>query len=535
MNPTQEQLAARIRDSGQVPFYTAPIAVSSLGNEMNTAGFPTAPNTAPQYNAATAGAISGAALPGATAPTTPVAPTTPTTPAPVEDTSLMSFLKKYLPGGVVQKAPTSLLETRNTLNTSEDIAGKTKEVNDLTAQLKTITDSTTAGQLGLETKDVSTTQGIVDRKQGQLARENAIKALPIAAALNAAQGRLDTAKGNITEMLGLIAKDNELNYQFEKDQIDYAMQFANADQKDALQKRKDELDAKKVEDDRFATLRNGYVDAAIKEGDFATAGKLAAASTKDELSSLSAGITHKTSPLEQAQIDNLRSQILERNNTTGSSFDPASVIAYAQQYASTGQIPTGLPKGTFGVVSEVAKELPKVKGEIVDNNTNIKSGKLTATQADGYAALRDLTNKLTEAKTLFSKLNTGFLGGTFGNTIQSNDRQAYNVLRGEITDLLARARTGAAISATEEALYKDKIPGTYNQSFFIGASGENKLDGLNKSISDKLDAGLRANGVSMYGFSKVKLGGKEYTVGDVIDVNGTQGRVNPDGSITKLN
>lgn len=533
MEPTQEQLNARLRDSGQLPFYSAPIAVSSLGNEMNTAGFPTAPNTTPQYNAAVAGAIGGASLPGAPAPTTPT-PTPEKTPAEA-DTSLMSFLKKYLPSGVTQKAPTSLLETRNTLNTSEDIAGKTKEVNDLTAQLKTITDSTITGSLALEGKDVSTTQGIVDRKQAQLARENAIKALPIAAALNAAQGRLDTAKGNITEMLGLIAKDNELNYQFEKDQIDYAMQFANADQKDALQKKKDALDAKKLEDDRFATLRNGYVDAAIKSGDYATAGKLAAATTKDEIASLSAGIKYKPNALEQAQIDNLRSQIAERNNTTGSNFDPASVIAYAQQYASTGQIPTGLPKGTFGVVSEVAKELPKVKGEIVDNNTNIKSAKLTAAQADGYAALRDLSNKLTEAKTLFSKLNTGFLGGTFGNTIQSSDRQAYNVLRGEITDLLARARSGAALTVTEEQRYLDKIPGTYNQTFFIGASGENKLDGLKASIDGKLDTGLRANGVSMYGFSKVKLGGKDYTVGDIIDVNGVQGRVNPDGSITKIN
>ncbi len=63
------------------------------------------------------------------------------------------------------------------------------------------------------------------------------------------------------------------------------------------------------------------------------------------------------------------------------------------------------------------------------------------------------------------------------------------------------------------------------------------LKGLKSSIEGKLDTQLKAEGVSMYGFTKVKPVGatQEYTVGEVIDLNGHQGRVNPDGSITQLN
>ena len=217
---------------------------------------------------------------------------------------------------------------------------------------------------------------------------------------------------------------------------------------------------------------------------------------------------------------------------SGGAGDIENLIAYAQQYASTGTIPTGLPKGTFGSIAAIAGELPKVNGEIVDNNTNVKSSKLTPTLVDGYSAMKDLTSKIGEANILFNKLHTGFWGGTFGNTFTTKDRDTYNVLKCEIVDLLARDRTGAAISATEEALYKSKIPGTYNETFFIGQSGDTKLKGLQKSIEDKLDAGLRANGVSMYGFSKVELGGTKYNVGEIIESNGMKGRVNPNGSIT---
>lgn len=235
---------------------------------------------------------------------------------------------------------------------------------------------------------------------------------------------------------------------------------------------------------------------------------------------------------KQAQIDKIYADI---NDNGIKGMDASGVMAYAQQYASTGAIPTGLPKGTFGLVSQVAKELPKPNGEVVDINTNIKSGKVTPTQVDAYGALRDLTKKLEEAKALYQGTTRGLFGATIGGVFPSEKKQEYKILRDEMVDLLARARTGAAISSTEEALYKNKIPGYWNKTLWMGTSGKEKLDGLQKSLSDRLDTQMRANGVSMYGFSKVKVGDGEYTVGDVIqNEKGQQGRINADGSITLI-
>lgn len=52
-------------------------------------------------------------------------------------------------------------------------------------------------------------------------------------------------------------------------------------------------------------------------------------------------------------------------------------------------------------------------------------------------------------------------------------------------------------------------------------------------MNNKLKNSLATNGLSIYGYSKVNIGGSEYTVGDLItNASGQVGRVNPDGSIT---
>ncbi len=232
---------------------------------------------------------------------------------------------------------------------------------------------------------------------------------------------------------------------------------------------------------------------------------------------------------KQTQTAHLLNEIA----TSGVTGDPTQTLAYAQQYASTGAIPTGLPKGTFGVVAQVAKELPKPEGTLVDINTGVKPSKLSGAQTDGIVALKDLSQKLSDAQTMFADLNTGFVAGAIKKITPTTDaQQRYDALKGEIVDLLARARTGAAINASEEKLYASKIPGTFNNSFFLGNRGDNLIQGLKDSIDGKLTTNLKTNGLSIYGYSQVKVGDKNYTVGDLIS-NGTQtGRVNPDGSIT---
>lgn len=237
---------------------------------------------------------------------------------------------------------------------------------------------------------------------------------------------------------------------------------------------------------------------------------------------------------KQAQIANIYSQIEERNKSDGINSDPSQTIAYAQQYASTGMIPVGLPKGTLGTVAQYAKELPKDDGTIVDRNTGIKSPKVSSTQMDGMSALLDLTHKLDEAKDKFSKLDTGILAGTAKTLVYTKAQQQYDDLKGEIVDLLARARSGAALTKEEVDTYSKKLPGRFNDALFLGGKGLTSIEDLKSSIEGKLKTNLSSNNLSVFGYSKV-IGpdGKQYTVGQILSgADGKQGRVNPDGTIT---
>jgi hypothetical protein len=218
------------------------------------------------------------------------------------------------------------------------------------------------------------------------------------------------------------------------------------------------------------------------------------------------------------------------NNGAAAAVDPSAALAYAQQYAATGNIPTGLPKGTFGIVSQIAKELPKADGTIVSASTGVVPSNINSTQVEGLGALRDLTKKLDELKSSYQA--TGLLSS-------SADRQRYASLNSEIVDLLARARSGAALTEDEVANYSGKIPQLLSVTNLFGANrtatGVAKIDGLAKSISDKLNTSLAAHGATMVGYSTVNLGGQVYTIGQTVtNAQGQQGRVNADGSITLI-
>lgn len=222
------------------------------------------------------------------------------------------------------------------------------------------------------------------------------------------------------------------------------------------------------------------------------------------------------------------------NDASAANLDPSQLVAFAQQYASTGTIPTGLPKGSFGTVAQFAKEAPKAEGTLVDRNTGVKPSTLSSTQEDGIVAARDLITKLDTLKTYLGETHTGVLAGLKNSVFPSKSNQQFNDLRNEIVDLLARARTGATINEKEERTYLDKLPNNFTGAFFTGNNGGQSIEDIKASLTGKLDTTLKTQGVAIYGYSTVNLGGQDYKVGDVIQVNGKKGRVLPDGSIAEL-
>ena len=106
-------------------------------------------------------------------------------------------------------------------------------------------------------------------------------------------------------------------------------------------------------------------------------------------------------------------------------------------------------------------------------------------------------------------------------------------MREQISDLLARARTGAAINATEEKRYFDLLPSRFSQPFFLGADSQVRIDNFISTVTKDLDNKTRTQGLAVYGLSTVEIGGQKYTIGDIVSNEAGQiGRVNPDGSIT---
>jgi hypothetical protein len=125
------------------------------------------------------------------------------------------------------------------------------------------------------------------------------------------------------------------------------------------------------------------------------------------------------------------------------------------------------------------------------------------------------------------------LAGTKNAILPSTQSQQYNNLRGEIVDLLARARSGAALTANEEATYLKKLPGNFSKSLFLGGSGDTKIDSLKSSITGKLDTSLQTNNLAIYGYSTVNVGGQPFVVGQTVtNSQGQTGRINADGTIT---
>lgn len=238
---------------------------------------------------------------------------------------------------------------------------------------------------------------------------------------------------------------------------------------------------------------------------------------------------------EQLEIQKLEKEINADPGAFGG-LDAPNALAYAQEYATTGKIPTGLPKGAFGAISQMAKELPKATGVIVNKMTGVSDSKIAATEQQDYSRLYNITNNIKRLKELDAKRMGGLIGGTLGAIFGENDQQAYMTIRKSIIDDMQRMQSGAALTVEESEYYADYLPGRFSDtpgfSNWFFSDSKQKIENFEKIIDNRLRERLDVNGLSLYGYSKVDIGGKQYTVGDVVtNSSGLSGRVLPDGSI----
>ena len=387
----------------------------------------------------------------------------------------------------------------------------------------------------------------------EVARTDAVRALELSALAQAKQGNLALATDLSTSAIEEKYKTEEQNLRIQRANIINNYDNFSASEK----KRADALLLRLDKQDEFVKRQKE------KEKDLQEIGNkavVAGASLVDVQKAIATGDTVKASSLlapflekptgdigefENAKAKGLIPQSMgffeyiqkkgaagRKGEDTGG-LTPIDLVAYAQQWASTGKIPTELPKGSFGAVSQFAKEMPKQEGTIIDVNTGVKPD-ISDARIDGLAALYDISKKTEDLKLLQKERIGGVVAGVTGKIFGSAAQQRYIDLRTEIIDLLARARTGAALTIQEEKFYTDQLPGRFTEAFFLGPSAQKRLDNFATKINGTLDTKLKANSASIVGFSTIKLGEKEYKVGDIIEVNGIKGRVLSDGSIASI-
>lgn len=439
---------------------------------------------------------------------------------------------------------------RTQQETAQGIPDLQKTQTDLSSRLTALKNEALAIPLQLQQNATGrgVTAGGLQPHQDAALRENAIQALSV-------NSLLEASRGNLTTALDMV--DRAVKQKFDPIQEKITAATKNLDlilkspaytneekqraqaQKDVQDKKQQALDQAKQDHKDIYGLA---VSAAQNGADSMTTQRIQQAKTPQEALDILAQSGYANDPVKQkqaeadlaltkAQTAKTYADAQQAGAATGT--DPANIVAYAQQYASTGQIPTGLPKGTFGAVAQIAKEAPKAPGTLVDVNTGVKPHALSATTETGITSLYDIVNKLDDLKSDYGNTSTGFVSGVVSAVFPSNDNQRFNDMRSEIVDLLARARTGAVINASELAAYEKKLPSNFTGKFFTGASGTQLIDDLKRSITGKLDAVLSNNGTAIYGYSKVSVGDQKYTVGDVVtNAGGQKGRINPDGSIT---
>lgn len=130
--------------------------------------------------------------------------------------------------------PENLLDSYNKLEKQAGIVQKENLRNQYQNQLNTIVTNSQADQLRVTGQGRGIPEAIIGGQQAQIAKEAAINALPVQAALSAAQGDLDTAQKHLDTMFTIFQQDATNQYNYKKSLFDSVFSIASQDQQRQL-------------------------------------------------------------------------------------------------------------------------------------------------------------------------------------------------------------------------------------------------------------------------------------------------------------
>ncbi len=178
----------------------------------------------------------------------PVAPTS------TEDQSAQIF-EKYMKSIEDNKEP-NLTDLYAKEEKNAGVQNLRQEVGNYQAQLNAITAKAQAEQLSVTGQGRGIPEAIIGGQQSQIAKEAAIKALPIAAQLAAAQGNLALAEDHLQTRFSLLSKDAQNKYERKNKLIDAVYRFASEGEKSRLEELKLKNRQEYAEGQDFRDMQN---------------------------------------------------------------------------------------------------------------------------------------------------------------------------------------------------------------------------------------------------------------------------------------
>ena len=499
------------------------INVDTLGQGTKPVIPPQAPTTPVDY-----GAITGSL--GVQTPPTDAqggikeAPKAPTTPLETAQGQTKTFMER-IDELFKKQTGKSAFETEQMQ--AKGIEQQEKDVQELTNQLNQIQTEAKQIQVGApgEFAKQGISAGAIAGLTNEQLKENALKALTVSAQLEAKRGNLNLAYSQVDRAVKLKYEPLEKELEAKEKQLalldKYVLSPLETQRKEELAAKlaaeKEKLQAEREKEQDFNKL---FVSASANKIPNNLSTKARELFAKGDVYGAEQILAqYQENPLDiaykNAQIANIYSTINDRvSSRTGVGDGGESAAALAAEYASTGKLPSASDMKAAGTnageVMRISKSLPKNKGAVIDMNTGAKPD-ISDAKIDGFAAMYDIANKIKIAKEQFNTIAAkGLVSGIISKVAPTADQQNYLNTRKEIVDLIARARTGAALTASEEAFYTGMLPSVFNKTLFLGGSGARQLDNFEKNITGTLKTKLQANGADIIGRQEI-IDGKTVT------------------------
>lgn len=426
---------------------------------------------------------------------------------------------------ILQQEISSMLSAKNDMPTQEELYAKAQketgilqkqqEVSNYQGQLNQIVAGAQANQLAVTGQGRGIPEAIIGGQQAQIAKEAAIAALPVAAQLSAAQGNLEMAQQNLTTLFNIKAADAKNEYDFKINVIDKVSQFATKQEENQLARVR-LLETRKYEEEKATSdqLKAIAIEAA-KNG--ASASTLTAISNAKTFSDgiTAAGPSLVTPNTQVIKLDNGSTMLIDQRTGRvikdfgGAAPDGGITLPNGTSEQVKGLATIGTLVGGFSSVNAQKMFLQNisdlaVKGDergiaekvIGQTLANIPDSDQRKKATGGFLLSQQLTGL---QKLLDDYEASGGKTDIFRGSIQAAYQRVGLVGDPKLANLgtqilnqldnLARTRTGAVISPSEEKLYARLLPGIGK----VGDLNREVISGLKTSLMTDVENNLRYN------------------------------------------